>query len=203
MFIHYCCYLCFARDMGSRIYIGRLPYRAQERDIEKFFKGYGKVRDIMLKNGYGFVVRMLFPFCLLSFEHIRFKLALLLYNACTNHLPSYILIFYGHTLQLCWRLFLCPLSIRCKVCCPWHASCLWRVVPPSGIPYHLMSEILLPRLSFTLNSKFTFSVLPMYTINYLASICTSELCKEIFIKFPVCCIVSIHSPWFSSFSIHS
>src|SRR6218665_3636294 len=90
MFIHYCGYLCFARDMGSRIYIGRLPYRAQERDIEKFFKGYGKVRDIMLKNGYGFVVRILFPFCFLSFERIRFKLALLLYKACTNHLPSYL-----------------------------------------------------------------------------------------------------------------
>lgn len=42
-------------DMGSRIYIGRLPYRAQERDIEKFFKGYGKIREMMLKNGYGFV----------------------------------------------------------------------------------------------------------------------------------------------------
>lgn len=42
-------------DMGSRIYIGRLPYRAQEKDIEKFFKGYGKIREMMLKNGYGFV----------------------------------------------------------------------------------------------------------------------------------------------------
>lgn len=41
--------------MTSRIYIGRLPYRATERDVEKFFKGYGRLRDVVLKNGFGFV----------------------------------------------------------------------------------------------------------------------------------------------------
>ncbi|VDL18893.1 unnamed protein product [Hymenolepis diminuta] len=39
----------------SRVYIGRLPSRCSERDIEKFFKGYGRLRDIVLKTGYGFV----------------------------------------------------------------------------------------------------------------------------------------------------
>ena len=38
-----------------RVYIGRLSSRAREYDVEKFFRGYGKVRDVMLKNGYGFV----------------------------------------------------------------------------------------------------------------------------------------------------
>lgn len=38
-----------------RVYVGRLSSRAREYDVEKFFRGYGKVRDIMLKNGYGFV----------------------------------------------------------------------------------------------------------------------------------------------------
>ena len=45
--------------MGTRVYIGRLSYHAREKDVERFFKGYGRLKDIMLKNGYGFVVRML------------------------------------------------------------------------------------------------------------------------------------------------
>ncbi|CDI98129.1 Splicing factor arginine:serine rich 4 [Echinococcus multilocularis] len=39
----------------SRVYIGRLPARCCERDIERFFRGYGRLRDIVLKTGYGFV----------------------------------------------------------------------------------------------------------------------------------------------------
>lgn len=50
--------------VGSRVYVGGLPYGVRERDLEKFFKGYGRTRDILIKNGYGFVVsicyRMLF-----------------------------------------------------------------------------------------------------------------------------------------------
>ena len=38
------------------MYLGRLPYGTRERDIDKFFRGYGKLREINLKNGYGFVV---------------------------------------------------------------------------------------------------------------------------------------------------
>ena len=30
---------------------------ARESDVERFLRGYGKVRDISLKRGYGFVVR--------------------------------------------------------------------------------------------------------------------------------------------------
>jgi|SRR6218665_2437559 len=40
----------------SRLYVGRLPNSAREKDVEKFFKGYGKINEIVLKNGYGFVV---------------------------------------------------------------------------------------------------------------------------------------------------
>jgi len=47
----------------SRVYIGNLPSRATERDLEHFFKGFGKIRDVMLKNGFGFVV----CFCLFLF----------------------------------------------------------------------------------------------------------------------------------------
>ena len=39
----------------SRVYVGRLPARCSERDIERFFRGYGRLRDIVLKAGYGFV----------------------------------------------------------------------------------------------------------------------------------------------------
>uniref|UniRef100_A0A1B6EYE6 RRM domain-containing protein n=1 Tax=Cuerna arida TaxID=1464854 RepID=A0A1B6EYE6_9HEMI len=41
--------------VGSRVYVGGLPYGVRERDLERFFKGYGRTRDILLKNGYGFV----------------------------------------------------------------------------------------------------------------------------------------------------
>lgn len=41
---------------GCRVFIGHLSPRARERDVEKFFKGYGHIREINLKNGFGFVV---------------------------------------------------------------------------------------------------------------------------------------------------
>ncbi len=46
----------FSKMSGNRIYLGRIPYNARERDIERFFKGFGRIRDINLKNGFGFVV---------------------------------------------------------------------------------------------------------------------------------------------------
>jgi len=44
-------------DMSvSKVYIGNLAEDARDRDIEKLFKGYGRVRNIVVKNdgGYGF-----------------------------------------------------------------------------------------------------------------------------------------------------
>lgn len=45
---------------GCRVFIGRLSPHARERDVEKFFKGYGRIREINLKNGFGFVVSCLY-----------------------------------------------------------------------------------------------------------------------------------------------
>lgn len=39
----------------SRVFIGRLTSRATERDVEHFFRGFGRIRDVVLKNGFGFV----------------------------------------------------------------------------------------------------------------------------------------------------
>lgn len=41
--------------MGTRIYLGKLPIDARERDVERFFKGFGRINDIILKKGFGFV----------------------------------------------------------------------------------------------------------------------------------------------------
>ncbi|MGH0141426.1 UNVERIFIED_CONTAM: hypothetical protein FKN15_012388 [Acipenser sinensis] len=40
---------------GCRVFIGRLSPNARERDVEKFFKGFGHIKEINLKNGFGFV----------------------------------------------------------------------------------------------------------------------------------------------------
>lgn len=39
----------------ARVYLGRIPYAARHRDIEDFFRGYGKVTDIALKHGFAFI----------------------------------------------------------------------------------------------------------------------------------------------------
>ncbi|XP_046985277.1 serine-arginine protein 55-like isoform X3 [Schistocerca americana] len=40
--------------VGTRVYVGGLPYGVRQKDLERFFKGYGRIREILLKNGYGF-----------------------------------------------------------------------------------------------------------------------------------------------------
>ena len=40
---------------NHRVFVGNIPYSARDRDIEKFFKGYGRIRDVIIKQGYGFV----------------------------------------------------------------------------------------------------------------------------------------------------
>lgn len=39
----------------ARVYIGHISYRVHERDLERFFRGYGRITEILLKNGYAFV----------------------------------------------------------------------------------------------------------------------------------------------------
>nr|XP_019534390.2 serine-arginine protein 55-like [Aedes albopictus] len=41
--------------MGSRVYIGKLPVDTRERDIERFFEGFGRINEILLRGSYGFV----------------------------------------------------------------------------------------------------------------------------------------------------
>ena len=40
---------------GARVYIGNIRDDVRERDVEKFFKGFGALREITLKAGFGFV----------------------------------------------------------------------------------------------------------------------------------------------------
>ena len=40
---------------GKRVFLGGLSNRATDSDVERFFKGFGRIRDINLKQGYGFV----------------------------------------------------------------------------------------------------------------------------------------------------
>ncbi len=49
--------------MSSRLYVGRLSHQAQEKEVERFFKGFGRIKDINLKNGFGFVVRCVVWVC--------------------------------------------------------------------------------------------------------------------------------------------
>ncbi|KAK3892180.1 hypothetical protein Pcinc_003958 [Petrolisthes cinctipes] len=41
--------------VGTRVYVGGLSYRVGERDLERFFRSYGRLRDIVIKNGFAFV----------------------------------------------------------------------------------------------------------------------------------------------------
>lgn len=45
----------FILIMSTRVYLGGLSHRARERDVEKFFRKFGRIRDISLKNGFAFV----------------------------------------------------------------------------------------------------------------------------------------------------
>jgi len=66
--VGYLCMLLFVavvvNNMSSgrtRVFLGRIPHIARESDVERFFKGYGKIREISLKDGYGFVVGCSWP----------------------------------------------------------------------------------------------------------------------------------------------
>ena len=40
---------------GCRVYIGNLSSSCIKQDLEQFFKGYGHLTEIFIKQGYGFV----------------------------------------------------------------------------------------------------------------------------------------------------
>lgn len=69
----FACDLISARsNMSSRIFIGHLSTHARERDVEKFFKGYGHIKEINLKNGFGFVVSVIRHFREILFDSSSF-----------------------------------------------------------------------------------------------------------------------------------
>ncbi|CAG9765636.1 unnamed protein product [Ceutorhynchus assimilis] len=41
--------------MSTRVFVGGLTYKVRERDLEKFFRNYGRIKEISLKNGYAFM----------------------------------------------------------------------------------------------------------------------------------------------------
>ena len=46
---------------GRRVFVGRLSYRVRESDVERFFKGFGRINEISMKTG----------FCFVEFDDIR------------------------------------------------------------------------------------------------------------------------------------
>lgn len=42
-------------NMSTRVYLGHLSRDASDRDVENLFKSYGRIREVTLKNGFGFV----------------------------------------------------------------------------------------------------------------------------------------------------
>ncbi|CAG9830191.1 unnamed protein product [Diabrotica balteata] len=41
--------------MATRVFVGGLTYKIRERDLEKFFRKYGRIKEVSMKNGYAFV----------------------------------------------------------------------------------------------------------------------------------------------------
>uniref|UniRef100_A0A1B6M4Z8 RRM domain-containing protein n=1 Tax=Graphocephala atropunctata TaxID=36148 RepID=A0A1B6M4Z8_9HEMI len=41
--------------MGTRVFVGGLTYRVRERDLERFFRKYGRIKEVAMKNGFAFV----------------------------------------------------------------------------------------------------------------------------------------------------
>merc|ERR1711944_273476 len=41
--------------MSTRVYVGGLSHRSREKDVERFFRKFGRIREISLKNGFCFV----------------------------------------------------------------------------------------------------------------------------------------------------
>jgi len=38
-----------------RVYVGGIPSDCRDKDLDRFFKNYGRIRDILIKNGYAFI----------------------------------------------------------------------------------------------------------------------------------------------------
>ena len=45
----------------NRVYIGNLARGCRERDVEKFFQGFGRIEEMMFKGTYAFIVSKIGP----------------------------------------------------------------------------------------------------------------------------------------------
>ena len=138
--------------MGTRVYIGRLSYQAREKDVERFFRGYGRISDIMLKNGYGFIVSIqivmffyciyililiLFLFVNCSYFFIEYSMCVYysIFSTCTHmlasshiagkHLSAYLFFSAQHVLA--HLLVLCvayPMNTLCLVVYKQTENCI-------------------------------------------------------------------------------
>ncbi|XP_050305501.1 serine-arginine protein 55-like [Anthonomus grandis grandis] len=41
--------------MSTRVFVGGLNHKVREKDLEKFFRHYGRTKEVAMKNGYAFV----------------------------------------------------------------------------------------------------------------------------------------------------
>lgn len=49
--------MSYQQAIPTRVYVGNLHHSVRERDLERFFKNCGRVKEILIKKNYGFVVR--------------------------------------------------------------------------------------------------------------------------------------------------
>ena len=52
---YYTYYIILSRKM-SRLFLGNLPQSIEARDIERHFRGFGEIVDVVLKANFGFIV---------------------------------------------------------------------------------------------------------------------------------------------------
>ena len=46
-----------SENRKSQIFIGRVSRNTREKDLEKEFDHYGKIKELSMKNGFAFIVR--------------------------------------------------------------------------------------------------------------------------------------------------
>lgn len=44
------------KENNNQIYVGRLPRGIYERDLEEIFSKFGKIKSLLLKRGFAFIV---------------------------------------------------------------------------------------------------------------------------------------------------
>lgn len=47
-----------SENKKQQIYVGKLPRRMRQEELEKEFDRFGKISDILMKTGYAFIVKL-------------------------------------------------------------------------------------------------------------------------------------------------